>query len=256
MKLDSEPGKGSRFYFAIPLERSKKRRQEAIKHPDSNYDNVIGIKDEYKVKVLVVDDIKDNRDVLSLFLQNMGAIVTKAENGKVALEQIEKDEPHIVFMDIRMPVMDGVEAFHKIKEKYPQKDIKIVCVTASTLRHQQQKYIEIGFDSYVSKPFQHNRILEVLENNLNVEFNYRKGGKNKTVQEILDDLDWSRVKISPESKTQILEAADLSNITGLENSCDKLESMENGGKELAHLLKKLLKNYDMEEIKNVMNKIP
>jgi signal transduction histidine kinase/CheY-like chemotaxis protein len=255
LKVDSEPGKGSRFYFSILLESSKGEKSESIKKPENNYENVVDIKDGYKIKALVVDDIKENRDVLGLFLQNLGVFVNKAENGKVALEQIEKDEPHIIFMDIRMPVMDGVEAFHKIREKYTQKDIKIVCVTASTLRHEEANYIKMGFNSYVPKPFKHNEILEVLENILNVEYNYKESATNRTVKEMHEDFDWSQVKIPSEIKAQILKAADEYNVTSLDNSCSQLKSTENGGKELANHLGELLKSYDMEKIINVMNEI-
>ena len=256
LKLDSEPGKGSRFYFSIPLEGREGGDPESNKNLETKYEDVVDIKDGYKIKALVVDDIKENRDVLTLFLQSLGIVVMKAENGRVALEKIEKDEPHIIFMDIRMPVMDGIEAFHKIKEKHTQKDIKIVCITASTLQHEQNNYIEMGFDSFVPKPFQYNEILEALANNLNVEYNYKEPTTNKTAQEVREGFDWSQVKIPPEIKTEIVEHANTYSVTGLESSIEQLESMENGGKELGSVLKTLVKVYDMEEVINIMNKVP
>jgi signal transduction histidine kinase/CheY-like chemotaxis protein len=247
--INSEKGQGARFYFSIPLER---RSIDRIEKQDTKYEGVTGLKDEYKVKALVVDDIEENRNVLTLFLQNIGVDVAQAENGEVALEQIEKDEPHIVFMDIRMPVMDGVEAFHEIKKQYPQKDIKIICITASTLQQEQKKYIDMGFDAYVSKPFQHSDILSTLKTCLNIEYDYEDPAE--TDPEELDDFDWSKVIIPSEIKTQILNSAYLYAITTLEKSCDQLESVENGGKELAELLRKLLKAYDMNGIINAINK--
>ena len=256
LKLDSEPGKGSRFYFSIPLERRKSRSSEPTNNLDINYENVKGIKSEYKIKALVVDDVIENRDVLGLFLQSMGITVTKAENGKIALERIAEDEPNIIFMDIRMPVMDGVETFKKIKEIYSEKDIKIICITASTLRHQKDKYIEMGFDSYVSKPFKHADVLEALETNLDIEFDYKNSEAKKTTQRSPDELDWSSIKISPEIKTKILESADTYNITNLESALNQLESNENGEKQLRNILKKLAKAYDMDAIIEVARKIP
>jgi signal transduction histidine kinase/CheY-like chemotaxis protein len=256
LEVDSEPGKGSRFHFSILLERREGGKPESNKNSENNYENVVGIKDEYKIKALVVDDIKENRDVLGLFLQNLGLVVKKAENGKVALEQIENDEPHIIFMDIRMPVMDGIEAFHKVKENYPQKNIKIICITASTLRHEQENYIKMGFDSYVPKPFKHNEILEVLETNLDIEFNYKNPESKKTIQKSPAELDWSSIIISPDIKNEIMKAADCSSVTDLENSLKQLESMENGGRELGDVLKKLAKSYDMDGIIEVLKKIP
>ena len=127
-----------------------------------------------------------------------------------------------------MPVMDGIEAFHKVKENYPQKNIKIICITASTLRHEQENYIRMGFDSYVPKPFKYNEILEVLETNLDIEFNYKSPKVKKTTQKALDELDWASIKISPEIKTEIMNAANSYSVTGLENALEQLESMGDG----------------------------
>lgn len=247
--IDSEKGRGARFHFTIPLER---RSNVRIENHKTKYAGVTGLKDEYEIKALVVDDIKENRDVLSLFLRNIGIVVTQAENGKIALEQIEKDEPNIVFMDIRMPVMDGVEAFHEIKKQYPQKDIKIICITASTLQHEQKKYIDMGFNTHISKPFQHNDILNALKTCLNIEYNYEEPAA--TAPKELDDIDWSKVIIPSEIKTKILDSAGLSSITSLEKACDQLASVENGGKELAQLLRKFLQSYDMNGIISAINK--
>jgi signal transduction histidine kinase/CheY-like chemotaxis protein len=255
LELKSELDKGSIFFFSLPLERRKGSRPGFIKKEDSKYKNVARIKDGYQIKALVVDDIKENRDVLSLFLKNLGVEVTKAENGKDALEQIEKDKPHIVFMDIRMPVMDGVEALKEIQKKYPDKEMKVICITASTLQHQQDKYLEMGFDRYIGKPFQHSHILEAMEAILNIEYNYKETKKNKTVQEMQQDIVWSKVQIPSEIKTQILKDADSYSITGLEKSINQLREMENGGKDLEEILKLLVKSYDMEGIINTMNKI-
>ncbi|MFT4579745.1 MAG: signal transduction histidine kinase/CheY-like chemotaxis protein [Nitrospinales bacterium] len=255
LKLISEQGKGSQFYFSLALERRMGSRPGFIKNQDSKYENVVGIKEEYKIKALVVDDIKENRDVLSLFLKKLGVDVAQAENGKVALEQIEKDQPHIIFMDIRMPIMDGVEALKEIKKIYPDKEIKVICITASTLQHQQDKYLEMGFDCYIGKPFQHSHILKSMETILKIEYNYKENTKTRTIQEMQEDIDWSKINIPPEIKTQILNDADCYSISGLQKSLDQLKEMENGGKELGGILKKLVKSYDMEEIVNIMKKI-
>ena len=251
LKLESEPGIGSRFYFSIPLET----RKGMVISKTVQYQNAIRLKDNYKIKALVVDDIKENREVLAWFLKNIGVVVTTAENGKMAVDKIRTDDPDIVFMDIRMPVMDGVEAFHEIKKQYPDKDIKIICITASTLYQEEKKYLDMGFDSYIAKPFVADNVLGLLTKHLNVEYIYKEPEVKEPPQETPEDIDWSKVKNSEEIKTRILECADLYSVTQLEEACEQLESMENGGKELAHLLRKFLKEYDMDGIISTMNKV-
>jgi hypothetical protein len=113
----------------------------------------------------------------------------------------------------------------------------------------------MGFDSYVPKPFRHGEILEALEATLNVEYNYKEHRKSKTIEEMNEDIDWSKLQIPAEIKTELLEAADCYSITGLEDSLSQLEEIENGGKELGNILKKLVKSYDMDGIVEVLKKI-
>ena len=251
LSLESVPGKGARFYFSIPLPvKEGKVVRKRLKYKD-----ILRIKDSFKVKAMVVDDVKENRDVLSWFLRDIGVVVTTAEDGRQAVDQIVEDEPDLVFMDIRMPVMDGIESFHEIKKQYPNKDIKIICITASTLYHEQKEYLDMGFDAFIPKPFNPDDILGFIEKFLNVEFDYKENKKIASSQEEQVDIDWSKVKISEEIKTQILESADLYSITRLEEACEQLEATDNGGKELAQFLKQLLKKFDIDGIISAMSKV-
>ena len=92
------------------------------------------------VKALVVEDEEGIRNLLVEQLLDKGCQVRKANNGAVALQLVRDELPDIIYVDIVMPVMDGVAAFHEIKKQYPDKDIKIICITASTL-YQEEKNI-------------------------------------------------------------------------------------------------------------------
>ena len=119
----------------------------------------------------------------------------------------------------------------------------------------RKKYLDMGFDSYIAKPFVADNVLGLLAKHLNVEYIYKEPEVKEPPQETPEDIDWSKVKNSEEIKTRILECADLYSVTQLEEACEQLESMENGGKELAHLLRKFLKEYDMDGIISTMNKV-
>ena len=137
------------------------------------------------MKALVADDVQENREVLSKFLSDIGVEVETCENGQQAVEMVRSHRPDIVFMDIRMPVMDGLEATKQILaelwERPPGLDnrvqehsptLKIVAISASALTHQQERYSEIGFDAFIAKPLLAERIYDCLASLLHVEYEY------------------------------------------------------------------------------------
>jgi CheY-like chemotaxis protein len=135
---------------------------------------------------LVVDDNRENRDVLSQLLKDIGVTVIIAENGRQALEAVRIEEPDvvsngvytavgnidIVFMDIWMPVMDGLEATRRILEKFGEERPKLVAVSASALAHERQGYFEAGFDDFIPKPIDSQRVYSCLATFLHVEYEY------------------------------------------------------------------------------------
>ena len=112
-------------------------------------------------KVLLVDDNQMNRLVAATILSNHGAIITTAQNGKEAVEILEKIPFHIVLMDIQMPVMDGVEATAIIRSKI-SKELPIIALTANAIKGDNDKYLAAGMNGYLSKPFIEKDLLNVV----------------------------------------------------------------------------------------------
>lgn len=117
-------------------------------------------------KVLLVDDNQMNRLVAATILANNGAIITTAQNGKEAVEILEKIHFNIVLMDIQMPVMDGVEATAIIRSKI-SKELPIIALTANAIKGDNDKYLAAGMNGYLSKPFNEKDLLNVVANWLN-----------------------------------------------------------------------------------------
>ena len=112
-------------------------------------------------KVLLVDDNQMNRLVAATILTNHGAIITTAQNGKEAVEILEKILFDIVLMDIQMPVMDGVEATAIIRSKI-SKGLPIIALTANAIKGDNDKYLAAGMNGYLSKPFIEKDLLNVV----------------------------------------------------------------------------------------------
>lgn len=109
------------------------------------------------MKILIVDDDKTNRLVLSAYLKKDGHTIVAAQNGTEAIEVFQAEEPALILMDVVMPVMDGYEATKKIKSMMTDKFIPIIFLTAMTDEKSLSRCVEVGGDDFLTKPY--NRIL-------------------------------------------------------------------------------------------------
>lgn len=123
-------------------------------------------------RLLVVDDNADNRLLLVSMLTGVGFQVQEAENGQEAITLFEQWQPHLIWMDMRMPVMDGYEATEKIRQLPNGDAVKIVAITASAFKEQHDNIIKSGCDAVVHKPFQISEIFTTLTKVLGVKFIY------------------------------------------------------------------------------------
>jgi CheY-like chemotaxis protein len=110
-------------------------------------------------RVLVVDDVKLNRDLMLLFLQMFGCSVTLAGDGAQALERFEQEAFDLVLMDLQMPVMDGWGATGAIRKLHP--DVPILALTASDIDH-VKGLAEAGFDGHLEKPLRLEQLGDAL----------------------------------------------------------------------------------------------
>ena len=108
---------------------------------------------EQKYHVLVVEDDKEIREGVEIYLRNQGYEVFQAANGAEGLKIIEREEIHLAIVDIMMPVMDGLELLSRIKGDISTSHIPVVLLTARDSLHDKERGYECGADSYLTKPF-------------------------------------------------------------------------------------------------------
>jgi DNA-binding response OmpR family regulator len=129
--------------------------------------------------VLVVDDDKEIRDGIEIYLKNEGMTVLKAEDGVEALELIKENEVHLILMDIMMPRMDGISATFRIRE---QKNIPIIVLSAKSEDTDKILGLQIGADDYVTKPFNPLELIARVKSQLRRYVTLGTfDGKNKTI---------------------------------------------------------------------------
>jgi len=195
----STPGLGSCFRFEIPVRpaapgelettRSAVRRRvvevEMGDGADQSGEPPAGQAPPYRL--LVVEDQATNRDLLVKLLTSFGFDVRCAANGQEGIQLWERWQPHLVWMDMRMPVLNGYEATRQLKARARAAGcmVAIVALTASAVEEDRQVILEAGCDAFVRKPFREDEIFETLAQQLGVRLVYeeidapptgRKGG--------------------------------------------------------------------------------
>ncbi len=171
--VDSELGSGSTFKFDIATGVG-----ESIVHPASPpARRVLGLEDgQIPRRILAVDDQPENVQLLQAILERIGFEVRVATNGKEAVDVWADWEPHLIWMDIRMPVMDGLEATRRIKASPQGQSTVIAALTASVFEEERAEILATGCDDFVRKPFTETEILDVIERHLGVKFVYDESG--------------------------------------------------------------------------------
>jgi len=114
------------------------------------------------------------RLLLVKLLEPIGFEVEEATNGQQAIEVWQRWEPHVILMDMRMPIMDGYEATRRIKATPQGKSTVIVAVSASAFEEDREKILSIGCDDFLRKPFEQQQIFDILSKHLGVRFVYEQ----------------------------------------------------------------------------------
>ena len=168
IRVESILGKGSVFRVELPVELAD---ETTIPPEQDDAGFVIGLEpgqDAYRV--LIVEDQRENALLLQNLMEKVGFEVRMAENGVAGIELFQNFKPHFIWMDRRMPVMDGIEATRRIRAMEDGQSVKIVAVTASVFKEQRSEMLIVGMDEIVNKPFQPEDIYASMAKHLGVRF--------------------------------------------------------------------------------------
>ena len=188
-------------------------------------------------------------ELLAQMLTRIGAQVETAENGAEGLEQVGQEMPDIVFLDIRMPVMDGPEMLRQMRRTYGQDATVVVAVTASVFDHQRQEYLDMGFAAFLSKPIEAGTIYACLSEQLGVKFDFADESNDAPDTA---DRGWTDVVLTSEVYEDLASAVDGHSITDLRKGLDRLKG---DAPDLAAHLMDLAGQYDMVGIETILDEI-
>ncbi len=132
-----------------------------------------------RYRLLIVDDKPDNRKFLVKLLDPFGFELREAADGQEALDIWEQWKPHLIWMDMRMPVMNGFEAVKRIKTTPKEQATLIIAVTASSFEEEQADILAVGCDDFLRKPFRETEVFAMLAKHLDVRFLYEEVNQEK-----------------------------------------------------------------------------
>ncbi len=237
----SEPGKGSVFSFDIRCEAAA-RAEIASTEVHRVASLAPG---QPSPRILVAEDILENRLLMTKMLRSRGFEVVEAVNGAEAVELFEDRQPDLVLMDMRMPVMDGYEAIRRIRSTQRGRAIPIFAVTASAFEEERQKILAIGADDFIRKPVQGSELFEKIRLVLNITYIYTD--ERAEVADVIDRASLGEMvgKLPEDLSGQLGRAIGT---LDLEEFKTLLPTVAQHNPHLADQLKELVDGYRMTEL--------
>jgi PAS domain S-box-containing protein len=244
--FESVLGQGSIFSFDIPVQGvSSLKKSEIIaeKYPD----RVIGIKpNQPKYRILAVDDRSESRELLLELLTLVGFEVATASNGKEAITKWQEYQPHLIFMDIRMPYMNGVEATQEIRRieqiSQAEKPTIIIALTASVFEEQKASILESGCNDLIPKPVEESILLQKINEYLGVEYIYQNSPTEPLICN-LNHLDISQINTI--YLLELKEAIESLDLTSMDQIIAKIQQED---QQLAKSIKNMLEQFEYVKI--------
>ena len=182
LNVASEPGKGSVFSFTLPLPPAEAPAREAA------HGRILGLAAGVPgPRILVAEDNADNRELISRLLEDAGFEVRAVENGRQAVEAFAGWHPDLIWMDMRMPEMDGYEATRRIRSLPGGERVKIVALTASAFHEDRTVILAAGCDEMLSKPLEADRLFRLMGDLLKLEFRH---AETESIGPVLAEPGW------------------------------------------------------------------
>jgi len=168
--VESAPGHGSRFHVEVSAERAE--ISEVMADP-AKAQRVVGLeRGQPEYRIMVVEDRSENWFLLQRLLQTAGFQVQVAEDAAQAVTNFQTWRPHFIWMDLRLPIMGGLEAAKHIRELDGGREVKIVAVTASAFAEHREQVLAAGLDDFLRKPYRPKEIFDCMARHLGVRYVY------------------------------------------------------------------------------------
>jgi len=243
IRVDSTPGHGSRFWFDLDFAVSELfgAREPAL--VPTGYAGP-------RRKVLIVDDVPGNRALLCDLLGPLGFLLSEAGHGRDALERVKADWPDLVLMDIKMPVMSGIEALGSLRKLQPPPDRAlppVVMMSASALRGDYAATLALGAADMIFKPIDHDALLKCIGAHLKLEWEFAPPEQRAPIAQTGASGDALTVP-PPEEIAVLHELAREGNMRGIRESAERLAAMDEKYRPFAQTLLQMASSFQTKAI--------
>jgi len=172
--VSSEFGKGSTFWAKIPYRQADGKSLETYAEQSKVVD-VIGFKGKPQHrKILIVEDHDDSRILLRSILKVLDIQIKEASDGQQAVEIFRHWKPDLIWMDRRMPILDGEQATKTIRNLPDGNGVKIIALTASAFNEERENIMALGMDDFITKPYRAHEIFQCMQEQLGYEYLYKE----------------------------------------------------------------------------------
>jgi CheY-like chemotaxis protein len=251
IQVTSEPGHGSIFWFDLELQESSEWAQSMR---ISTHGNIVGFHGD-KRKILIVDDRWENRSVIVNLLGELGFDVAEAMDGQEGLEKVTQFQPDLVLADLVMPVMDGFEMIRQLRQPPYPESLSIIVSSASVFESDQYESLAAGANDFLPKPISAEKLLEMLQSLLHVQWIYEIPDAQKTEPEnslkAEDETAETSVEIlppAPEILAKLYSQVKKGDLDGAIEVASKLKQQDEKFKPFAQQLCQLAESFQVKQL--------
>ncbi len=251
IQVKSQLGQGSEFFFTVDLPLVEAWVEQPFSF--NAHERIVGYQGERR-QILVIDDRWENRVVFTNLLEPLGFSVIEADNGKLGLDSLQTHTVDLVILDLAMPVMDGFEVLHFIRQSEFFVDLKVIVASASVSHKDAQMALNAGGNSFLAKPVNSHELLDYISEQLDLEWIY------EPLADITNDSQPSKITrkveaviVPPEAELKILlELAANGLILNLRQQLEQLIAQESQYIEFTEPLLRLAQKFKVEEIESIL----
>ncbi|MBD3307176.1 response regulator [candidate division KSB3 bacterium] len=246
LHIESTVGKGSRFWFDISLPES------SVDLPRSTLEtsHILGFQERPK-KILIIDDIWEDRVVLVSLLSSLGFTIMEATDGYDGLQKTAEFEPDLIVMDWIMPIMNGQETLKHIRRMSTLKHIPVLVVSASVLPQTRQECLSAGCQEFLPKPVHIERFLDALQRYLGLTWIYAEGTRPAT--SLPPETASLPALPAQEILQQLLHFAEMRDITDLQRIIHPLQAQDPQLAPFVATMEHLLKTYQFTQMIEILH---
>ncbi len=239
LSVDSTPGEGTRFRFRLSLDVTE---APAAKTAAGKVKGLSAGQPESRI--LVVEDQVDSQRLLLTLLQQTGFQAQVAGNGREALARFRDWQPHFIFMDMRMPDMDGYAATRAIRSLPGGSELPIVALTASAFEEDRPRILDAGCNEVIKKPLRAEQIFQVLQQFLDIRYDYSEDAPEPQAQPAATGFE-----LPAEQRRELLELAIALDSDGLR---ERAEALRDGYPDSVRQILELVDRYQFETLQQLL----